>query len=479
MKKPLFTRVLQYTASAGLMIAAGLPVLAQSTADASPAVELVPFDRFIANVANSDSNAVVAHTANAALSGAVPDRVANDHALVEMRRHILNLYKGVHVTHSFLQGALTFDCIPIEQQPSVRLLGLKDIAPPPAFPAGVEAAAPAGSSPAAFSQSGEPKEASLVLDASPDPFGNATSCEAGTVPIRRITLEQMSEFPNLRAFLGKSPGGSGAPPLPSESSAAAIGAASDVSPLVYKHTGGSEFAYNIGANAVLNLWNPLVNVISGQVHSISQMWLQGFTPDNNFQSIESGWRVAPAQYHDNLAHLFVYYTPDGYASGYYDTLGPGFVQWSGSLYPGARFPAYSAPGGSQFEVRLTWTWMSGNWYLWVNRQIIGYYPGSLFGNGELATHSTVIQYGGEILGDSRGFFYFPQMGSGDWGTQGYGSAAYQRELWHLDVHANAIPANLTVNNNCASRSSMLGPYTDPNPSWQTYFFFGGPGGYCF
>ena len=162
----------------------------------------------------------------------------------------------------------------------------------------------------------------------------------------------------------------------------------------------------------------------------------------------------------------------------HDTLGPGFVQWSGSLYPGARFPAYSTPGGTQFEVRLTWTWMSGNWYLWVNRQIIGYYPGSLFGNGELATHSTVIQYGGEILGDNRGFFYLPQMGSGDWGTRGYGFAAYQRELWHFDAHANAIPAQLTVFNECSVRTSMLGPYTDPNPSWQTYFFFGGPGGYC-
>ena len=110
------------------------------------------------------------------------------------------------------------------------------------IPGGIEAASP-GSSPAAFSQSGEPKEASLVLDN--NPIRSQHGCKQIS-PIRRITLEQMSEFPNLRAS-GKSRAWR-APPVPSESNARAIGATSDTSPFVYKHTGGSEFA-TPGANA--------------------------------------------------------------------------------------------------------------------------------------------------------------------------------------------------------------------------------------
>ena len=134
MRRQVFTEILQYTARAGCIVAvASFGVLAQSAANPSPAVELVPFDRFVADIANALSSAAVADTSNAALRRAVPARVANDAALTEMRRHVLDLYQGVHVTRSFLQGALTFDCIPAEQQPSVRLLGVKEIAatPPP------------------------------------------------------------------------------------------------------------------------------------------------------------------------------------------------------------------------------------------------------------------------------------------------------------------------------------------------------------
>src|SRR5271169_1294014 len=69
---------------------------------------------------------------------AQPDsRVRDAAAFEEMRRHILGLYDGVKVTHSFLLAGHAFDCIPIEQQVSLHRYGQDKIAsPPPATPRG-------------------------------------------------------------------------------------------------------------------------------------------------------------------------------------------------------------------------------------------------------------------------------------------------------------------------------------------------------
>ena|ERR1700730_6910642 len=74
-----------------------------------------------------------------------------DHVAVARRRREdveargATMYSGVSVKHSFLLGSDPFDCVPIMQQPSVRLLGLKSIAtkPPPSAPR-ASTPAPAG-----------------------------------------------------------------------------------------------------------------------------------------------------------------------------------------------------------------------------------------------------------------------------------------------------------------------------------------------
>src|ERR1700737_2153254 len=48
-------------------------------------------------------------------------RVAHEGAFSEMKSHIVQLYEGVEAPHSFVdQSGAIFDCIPIEQQPSLR-----------------------------------------------------------------------------------------------------------------------------------------------------------------------------------------------------------------------------------------------------------------------------------------------------------------------------------------------------------------------
>src|SRR5215472_17186396 len=82
-------------------------------------------------------NVFMARTAAASFdpsAGKVDDAASFE----QMRHHIQDLYEGVVVTHSYVLGSQTFDCIPIDQQPSARKLGLNGalaIPTPPALPA--------------------------------------------------------------------------------------------------------------------------------------------------------------------------------------------------------------------------------------------------------------------------------------------------------------------------------------------------------
>lgn len=47
-----------------------------------------------------------------------------------------------------------------------------------------------------------------------NPSAKDDHCPPGTVPVRRVTLTELTRFANLRAFLSKDPGGGGLPPVP-------------------------------------------------------------------------------------------------------------------------------------------------------------------------------------------------------------------------------------------------------------------------
>src|SRR5689334_8543343 len=85
-----------------------------ATLSAQPAADFVSFDRFME--ATKDINSTVMNRAES--------KVRDGRTFEQMRRHIINLYSGVHVSHSYVSDGSHFDCIPVEQQPAVRMLGL-------------------------------------------------------------------------------------------------------------------------------------------------------------------------------------------------------------------------------------------------------------------------------------------------------------------------------------------------------------------
>lgn len=363
----------------------------------------------------------------------------------DMRQHILGLYEGVTVSHSFRLGGHAFDCIPIEQQASLRRYGQGQIAsPPPAILRGQQ-----------DRREDAPIPASQVVGPV-DSFGNSTQCEAQTIPMRRVTLEDMTRFATLRDFFAKH-----------------RGSAADASGPNGEHSNNDVHHYaftqqnvnNLGGHSDLNLWKPYVNLGKGDALSLSQHWYAGGSPN---QTAEVGWQNQPAYWGTEDSVLFVYWTADDYQStGCYNLECSGFVQVASDWYFGSNFDNYSKVGGAQYYFEAEFYLFQGNWWLGLGGEWVGYYPVSIYGGGQLAHHATVVQYGGEVAGSG----HWPPMGSGKWPSKGYKYAAYQDQVWYHNTKGSNIWANLTLEQpdpKCYKDAGL-----EYNP---TQFYFGGPGG---
>jgi len=137
-------------------------------------------------------------------------KVAHEDAFAEMKGHILNLYEKTDARNSFMdESGAIWDCIPVEQQPALR--GSKGSVPkapdaPPAMPAGPQAAG------GPHEEWKEHRIASPLDPDQEDRHGNVMYCPPGTIPMRRVTMEDLSRFPTLRDFFRKGPRGAGRPP---------------------------------------------------------------------------------------------------------------------------------------------------------------------------------------------------------------------------------------------------------------------------
>lgn len=382
-------------------------------------------------------------------------QVADENELEKMRQHILNKYEGMDVPHSYIDEAgQVWDCVPIEQQPSLRG-SQTGVAKPPDGP--LPKPPKEGASKAILI---EPNN----LPGKTDGFGNEMRCPDGTIPMRRVTLIEMARFRTLRDFFQKAPNGGQHPRLK--------GAFAPKPPHKYAHA--YQIVNNQGGQSYINIWQPTLNTAAGQLMSLSQHWYAGGS-ENNLQTVECGWQVQPVRFGDANTHLFIYWTADGYGStGCYDLECVGFVQTNSAWKLGGALTPVSVPGGTQYEMTVSYVLEQGNWWLYLNAigaaGQVGYYPTSLFGSGQLATNATDIDFGGETAGSAS----WPPMGSGAFASQGTNQTAYQRNIFYWP-YPNGIATNASLSGLQPSPSC----YTiDVNGkgSWAEHFWFGGPGG---
>jgi hypothetical protein len=167
-----------------------------------PADKFISFDDFIKGTAESKLEDFAARGA------AVSDKAEFE----KMRQHISSLYEGIKVTHSFIEkGGAYVDCVPIDKQPGLRAAGGKLLKHPGTVK--VDLKEPAGEkrteekSPEKGKHTPKETPEKLTLVETPlrkgekDHFGNELYCPPDTIPMRRLTLEQMSRFKNLHRQL--------------------------------------------------------------------------------------------------------------------------------------------------------------------------------------------------------------------------------------------------------------------------------------
>lgn len=387
-------------------------------------------------------------------------KVAHEDAFSEMKTHILNLYRNVEAPHSFMDEGAIFDCIPTEQQPALR--GSKGPVPKPPDAPPHEIASHSGN---------ERRDLLVESPLSPnkkDRHGNVMHCPPGTIPMRRVTLENLSRFPTLKDFFRKAPHKAMAHPRPSIE-IPGPGAS-------HRWAHAYQPVANGGGHSYLNIWQPHIG--PGQVFSLSQHWYVGGS-GANLQTAECGWNVYPGLYGgDPRPHLFTYYTADDYqTTGCYNLTCGAFVQIGSSFAPGMAVGPISVSGGPQYVFELAYWHTGGRWWLYYNgtsgSNAIGYYPDTLYKGGALTVQASEIDYGGETVGTTT----FPPMGSGAFANTGFGHAAYQRTIGYWTPAGGAM-----INANLTPSASWPGCYTAQvnlyGSPWSEALWFGGPGGSC-
>src|SRR5262249_54916690 len=122
----------------------------------------------------------------------------------KMQAHLLDRHKHHKVKHTFLsKHGHPIDCVPIDQQPAMRLKALKGhkihLKGPtlPKVKQQVTKKAP-----------GKRKRVVISLPkGKKDAHGNKRAAPKGTIPIRRVTLEDLARFKTLKAYYRKHPNG--------------------------------------------------------------------------------------------------------------------------------------------------------------------------------------------------------------------------------------------------------------------------------
>ena len=301
---------------------------------------------------------------------------------------------------------------------------------------------------------------------------------AGTVPIVRPDFSKLTRTIALNDYATKRGGVAVNKLRPNRSPA-------DPNPFGYFHAISSQNAKVYGCDGFLSVWDPSINNPAGpgDDHSIMQTWLQNYDKPQT-QSIEAGWTVDRNLNGDTVAHVFTYYTTNGYSKdgnnlGGYNRLYSGWAQYSSWLFPGIRINGASTQGGQQLGISLKYQWWQGNVWFAVQGVWAGYYPGSLF-NGGIMNGAEWVGFGGEVYSSlANPAQTKDQMGSGRQAQDGWTKAAFQINLRNQsDLNGTMVNHNGTAETDTATGSGA-NPYDiqmhmNSGSSWGSYFYVGGP-----
>ncbi|MEW6021332.1 MAG: neprosin family prolyl endopeptidase [Pseudomonadota bacterium] len=395
--------------------------------------------------------------------------------LEKAKSDVSNFYKNLDVVATIQlpvpnsKDVISYDCVPEKGQPANKdLIEAGGADTPPSAPDQTDKITNShglsvGAAEAVVSN--DPKRIRQNLE-------NA-ACPINTVPIRRTTIPEVLSIHRephptidrgaLRDLLGRK---STSPSLSY--------------PHQHRYAHAIGLHENHGIMARLNVWSP--KVLEGDM-SLSQVWVVGGDPDQgNLQTVEAGWQVMKL-WRSPFSALFVYSTADNYTNTgcyashcqhNYPIRPESFKLKNNKIILGKPLEQQSSLAGSQAIVEIAWVRKpeTGNWWLRVNDQWVGYYPKSFFKSGPLSIQGDYVDFGGEATGSTP----TSEMGSGKFPDAGKGHAAFQSRLSYVNADGIAVAATVrpyVTHEQCYS-ITVNGP-VEPEDNSGTYIYFGGPG----
>jgi len=228
-----------------------------------------------------------------------------------------------------------------------------------------------------------------------------------------------------------------------------------------------QFGAVYGSSAVLKVEKPLV--WQDSEFSLAQVAVANRSA-GPIQTVEVGWQVSRNEYGDDLPHIFVYYTtnayekPGDYLGGYNQEV-YGWEQVSHRKHPRDALVLGS-------ELAVTVHMYQGNWWVGINGEWMGFFPGSLFLPNGLGSVGSEVSWYGEIV-DYRADKTptYTAMGNGFFAGP---NTAYIRNIVFESLNQYSIYAPTVANAdkpNCYSIES----HSNSGSSWGSYFYYGGPG----
>ncbi|KAJ4905010.1 hypothetical protein Rs2_18961 [Raphanus sativus] len=353
------------------------------------------------------------------------------------------------------------DCIPIAKQPAFDHPMLRNHTiqmTPSSYPH--EVFSDEDNAPAPSNDEEQPENIS-------QPWQMAEECPENTIPIKRITQEDLLRVDNIKNYGRKS---NISQPHQLYNPTDIISDNNDHEYAIAYVNGGP---YR-GTKAQINVWKPRIE--AGE-SSISQIWIFGGKFGPGLNTIEAGSHVNPDLYGDANPHFFIYWTSDNYQNtGCYNLICPGFVQINKRLTPGYLLTPISTYNGPQFKFTIQ-IWKdpkTGNWWLQLNeKELIGYWPKELFTN--LADEgASTIEWGGEVVNTKKdGQHTTTEMGSGHFPSEGFGKASSFDVIKVIDMNDGIVdPVGVKT---LATRPTCYDLKTGYDKQYEVFFYYGGPG----
>jgi hypothetical protein len=293
----------------------------------------------------------------------------------------------------------------------------------------------------------------------------------GTVPLLHRNIDRIVSDVGLQNWLAKPGHGPRLPPA----RLFTLGAPSG------ENVHASAFQQGVvvyGTEGLINVWRPWVEW--SDEFSLGQLWLvAGSGPGT--QTVEAGLQVRKDSYGDWEPHIFVFFTTNNYYSygdyvGGYNQDVEGWKQVSDTLFPGSGVTLLSQVGGPQYDMQFKVQLDRGNWWVSVNGVWMGYYQNGMFAINGMRFQADQAGWGGEVfdaaahVGSSS-----TDMGSGLFPWEGFGRAAYMRNLGvQVDQLGTIAPFTGTWRCEKPSCYDITGSLAGGG-GWGSYFYYGGVG----